>query len=118
MGPTDFRKRALLLAAGLATLGVRAQPAPRTIQMVAKKFAFTPETLTLKRGQPVVLELTTLDVPMGFNADDFHARADIVPGRTATLRFTPDRSGTFSFRCDVFCGSGHEEMGGTIVVTD
>jgi hypothetical protein len=29
----------------------------------------------------------------------------------------PERAGTFAFHCDVFCGDGHEEMSGRIVVT-
>jgi cytochrome c oxidase subunit 2 len=32
------------------------------------------------------------------------------------LAFTPDRPGEFEFVCDVFCGSGHEDMGGVIKV--
>jgi cytochrome c oxidase subunit 2 len=30
----------------------------------------------------------------------------------------PDTAGKFFFACDVFCGSGHEEMEGEIVVTE
>jgi cytochrome c oxidase subunit 2 len=40
----------------------------------------------------------------------------VVPGREAVLRFTPDRPGSFTFVCDVFCGDGHENMSGTLVV--
>jgi hypothetical protein len=34
--------------------------------------------------------------------------------------FTSDTAETvrFPFRCDVFCGSGHEDMSGKLVVTD
>jgi cytochrome c oxidase subunit 2 len=53
---------------------------------------------------------------MGFDAPDFNARADIVPGQTARLRLVPDKVGTFTFLCDIFCGSGHETMSGTINV--
>ncbi|HEX7436841.1 MAG TPA: cytochrome c oxidase subunit II, partial [Caldimonas sp.] len=41
---------------------------------------------------------------------------DIMPGKTATLRLTPDKTGSFIFLCDVFCGTGHEDMNGTLVV--
>jgi len=34
------------------------------------------------------------------------------------VRIVPDRTGRFEFRCDVFCGSGHEDMAGEIVVVD
>jgi cytochrome c oxidase subunit 2 len=70
----------------------------------------------LRIGLPVVLELSSLDVVMGFNAPDFGVRADVLPGKTSLVRFAPDRSGRFAFLCDIFCGTGHEEMAGTIVV--
>ena len=84
--------------------------------MVAKKFDFTPGEIHLKRGEPVVLELTTLDVVMGFNAPDLGVRCDIVPGAVSRVRFTADRAGEFAFHCDIFCGSGHDDMAGVIVV--
>jgi cytochrome c oxidase subunit 2 len=43
---------------------------------------------------------------------------DIRPGKVNTLRFTPDKAGTFPFHCDNFCGTGHEGMKGTITVTE
>jgi cytochrome c oxidase subunit 2 len=43
-------------------------------------------------------------------------RSDILPGVTTRLRFTPDKVGEFPFHCDIFCGSGHETMAGTLVV--
>ena len=102
---------------GAGAFGLRAaEPKERVIKIVARRFTFTPDKLTLKKGVPVVLELTTADVLMGFNAPDFQTRADIIPGKVARVRFVPDKIGTFTFLCDVFCGSGHETMNGTIIV--
>ena len=107
----------LLLGAG--TLGARAlaQPGPAVIKVLARRWTYTPDKITLKKGVPVVFELTTADVLMGFNAPDFGVRADIVPGQTTRLAMVPDKVGTFTFLCDIFCGSGHETMNGTITVT-
>jgi len=44
-----------------------------------------------KKGQPVVIELTSLDVPTGFNAPNFHACTGIVPGAVSRVSFTPNR---------------------------
>lgn len=105
----------LLLGAG--TIGLRAaQPKERVIKIVARRFTFTPDKVTLEKGVPVVLEFTTADVLMGFNAPDFQTRADIIPGKASRVRLVPDKTGTFTFLCDVFCGSGHETMNGTITV--
>jgi cytochrome c oxidase subunit II len=65
---------------------------------------------------PVTLEFVTADVVMGFNAPDFKARADIIPGQVSRVRLTPDKTGTFTFLCDIFCGEGHEGMSGQIHV--
>jgi cytochrome c oxidase subunit 2 len=103
----------VLLAAG-AALGET--PEPRVVAISARKFEFSPSEVTLKLGEPVVFELRTEDVHMGFDAPALGLNADIVPGRVARLPFTPASAGEFEFACDVFCGSGHEEMSGVIKV--
>jgi cytochrome c oxidase subunit 2 len=117
------RRRILLgaiAAAGAAgagvALSVRSQPAERVIKIRAYKFSYEPDDIVVKLNEPVVLELTSSDVPMGFNAPDFAVRATIVPGQTSRVRLVPNKAGTFVFHCDVFCGDGHEEMDGTIRV--
>ena len=108
----------IVIAAGFFAIAtVSAETAP-TIHVTARKFAYTPSEIILKRGQPVVLEFTSEDVLMGFNVPDLDARSDIIPGMVTRLRLVPQKTGTFLFHCDVFCGSGHEEMVGTIVVRD
>lgn len=121
MGRLLVTRRALLGAGGALALGaplafLAAQPAPRVVKVVAKRFEFMPGEIRLARGEPVVLEFTTLDVPMGFNLPDFAIRSDIVPDRTSRVALTPDRTGRFTFVCDIFCGSGHEDMSGTLIV--
>ncbi len=88
------------------------------IHITAKKFEFSPHALTLKKGVPVVLEVTALDRVHGFNLPEFGVRTDVVPGKVTRIRFTPDKTGEFVFFCDVFCGDGHEEMSGTLTVKD
>ena len=109
---------AIALATGSAATYVLAQPAEKVIRIEAKRFDYTPGELTLKKGEPVVLELTSRDVLMGFNLPDFNLRADLVPDKVTRVRFVPDKTGTFTFLCDIFCGSGHEEMHGQLRVVE
>ena len=95
-----------------------AAPDEPVIKISAKKFTFTPRELTLKKGVPVILEFTAEDVFMGFNAPDLGVRADIIPGKSTRLRVVPTKVGKVEYLCDVFCGSGHEEMSGLITVVD
>ena len=111
------RRRLLAAFAAGVVFGPLATSQERVIRIVAKKFEFTPAEIRLERGVPVVLELTTEDVAMGFSLPDFKADVEIVPGKVARLRLVPDKAGTFEFICDVFCGDGHEDMGGKIHVT-
>lgn len=97
---------------------VMAQPAEQEIKIQAKRFAYQPAEITLKKDVPVILELTSLDVHHGFNCPDLGLRTDIYPGRTTTLRVVPDKTGNFPFHCDVYCGDGHEDMAGVIMVTE
>ena len=107
------------IISGLA-LYVRANalPAEREIHITAKKFEFTPDTITLKKGEPVVFVLSSQDRKHGFNLRGFGIHADVNPGEVAHVRFTPNQTGKFTFSCDVFCGEGHEDMTGTVVVTE
>jgi cytochrome c oxidase subunit 2 len=84
--------------------------APREIQIVAKRFAFVPGEITVKKGEPVVLELTTPDVTHGLKFSELNLDVEIRKNQTATLAFTPDRTGTFVGHCSHFCGAGHGSM--------
>jgi cytochrome c oxidase subunit 2 len=122
------KKRALIggalvisatIISGLALyVRAHAHSAEREIHITAQKFAFTPDTITLKVGEPVVLVLSSQDRAHGFNLRAFGIRADVKPGATARIRFIPNKTGRFTFSCDVFCGEGHEDMTGTVVVTE
>jgi len=111
-------------AVALISLGVAL--APRTtrstreqvIRVTAKKFEYSPSEITVKKGVPVVLEITSLDRHHGFKLRQFGVRADIKPGRVTRVRIVPNKTGRFPFECDVFCGSGHEDMSGELVVID
>lgn len=120
----DRQRRALTRTAGLFALvatgvsGAIARAAePRVVKIVAKKFEFVPNEIRVRQGETVTLEFTAPEVPMGVNLADFAMRTDIIPGKPSTLRLTPNKVGTFTFVCDLFCGSGHEDMSGTLIVS-
>ncbi len=89
---------------------------PRVIEITAKQWEFTPSKITLKKGEPVIFSIKSMDVTHGFSIPDFNINEKIEPGRTTTIKFTPDKTGTFSFACSVFCGEGHSRMKGEIIV--
>lgn len=88
----------------------------RVIRIEARKFRYTPNEIRVKKGERVMLELTALDFVHGFNLPDFHVRADIPPGKATMVALNPTETGRFTFLCDNFCGEGHEQMNGVLIV--
>jgi len=108
---------AWVLAASVG-LAAPAHGADRVIRVTAKRFEYAPAEITLRRGEPVVLELTSLDRDHGFRCDELGLRADVKPGEVTRVRLVPQQVGRFPFACDVFCGDGHEDMAGEIDVVE
>jgi cytochrome c oxidase subunit 2 len=88
------------------------------IKITAKKFEYSPGSIKIKKGVPVILELTSLDTRHGFNCPKLGVRADIEPGKVSRVRILAQKAGVYEFHCDIFCGDGHEDMYGKIIVED
>jgi cytochrome c oxidase subunit 2 len=113
------RAFAALLAGSAVTAAaatLRAAERPAEIRISARKFEYRPNRVTARVGQPVVLVLTSEDRIHGFKMPDFGLRTEIVPGQETRVALTPARPGSFAFLCDLFCGDGHEDMEGVLVV--
>jgi len=93
----------------------RAQDVP-VVEITAKRFAFVPDKVTLKKGQTVKLRLHSEDVTHGFFLRPLKLDEEIPAGGTAEVTITPQTAGTFMTICDHFCGANHGNMNMTIVV--
>lgn len=107
-----------LMAAFVSVGFVTAQNNPRTIEVTARRFAYEPAEITVKKGEPVVLVIKSVDVAHGLRFRDLNLDAKVGKGGTAELRFTPEKTGDFVGHCSVFCGSGHGSMTLTLHVVD
>jgi len=100
-----------MIAAGVFSIRtVRAQDAPKRIEVTAKRFTYEPANITVKKGEPVILVIKSADVAHGLRFRDLDLNARIPKGGTAELKFTLDKTGDFVGHCSVFCGSGHGGM--------
>jgi cytochrome c oxidase subunit 2 len=106
----------LVLINSAAAIPARAQDQPRTIEVTAKRFAFAPNQIHLKRGETVKLRLSSEDVAHGFFLRALKLDEELQPGKTTEVTVTPQTAGTFTLICDHFCGSGHGNMKMTVVV--
>ena len=88
----------------------------KEIEVTAKKWEFTPDPIRVNLGDRVRLKITSIDVAHGFDLADFGISQRLNPGVTETVEFTADKKGSFTFFCNVQCGSGHGGMRGTLIV--
>ena len=109
----------LLVSATLVTLTLRGeQPEVKTIQIVAKRFEFTPNVVTLKKDETVKLHFVSEDVVHGMYVKPLKIDSDIQPGSGTDVMVTPQQAGKFTAICDHFCGAGHGNMKMTYIVEE
>jgi cytochrome c oxidase subunit 2 len=105
------------VAAGApAATGASAAAGARHVEVTAKRYAFDPAVVTLKKGETVVLVLKSADVPHGVRFRELGVEVKAPKGGTGQVQFTPDKTGDFVGHCFVFCGEGHGTMALTLHV--
>jgi cytochrome c oxidase subunit II len=83
---------------------------PKRIEIVAQRFTYSPNAITLKKGEPVVLVLRSLDVTHGLKVPELDIKTEVKKGKDTEIQFTPTETGHFVGKCAHFCGKGHGSM--------
>ncbi len=104
------------LLMGMLSTSEAQTPEQQVVKVTARRFNYTPDRIVLKKGR-AILEFTSIDFVHGFSIPDLKVRADLVPGKITRVELNFEKEGKYDFLCDNFCGSGHEEMNGYIIVT-
>jgi cytochrome c oxidase subunit 2 len=117
MNLTFILKTILLCGLALSPLAAGDQPT-QTISITAQRFSFTPNEITLKKGQPVTLVIETKDVTHGLLIEGLGVRTEIKKGHASEVTFNPGTAGTFEAKCAHFCGKGHGSMKMTVQVLE
>ena len=109
-----FAKRSAILLGVVVLLASAAlaipQTQPRRIEITASRFSYSPNEITIKQGEPVVLVFHTTDVTHGFTLPEMNVKSDIKKGKDTEVEFTPTQVGQFIGKCAHFCGKGHGQM--------
>ncbi len=87
----------------------------RTIHMGVRQYEWDPKVIQAKQGELVRLIIHNADVLHGLVIPDLGVDQDIPPDG-AVVEFVAGKVGTFEFFCSVWCGEGHIEMQGGIVI--
>ena len=114
----------MLLPAAFAPMpGLRqdlATPEPKIFEVVARRFAFEPGAIEVTEGDHVRLIVRSADGPHGVEIKQFKVKKAVPrskPGDSPiTIDFVASAPGTFPILCSEYCGDGHKDMTGTLVV--
>jgi cytochrome c oxidase subunit 2 len=111
---------ALLLGlAGSPPAGTAGQSAgePRVIDVVVKRFAFEPAEIEATVGERLRLVIKSADGVHGLEIKKFKVSKSIPRGSSGvTVDFAVTEEGRFPILCSEYCGDGHDDMRGTLVV--
>jgi cytochrome c oxidase subunit II len=70
----------------------------------------TANELHIPAGRPVIATLESDDVIHSFWVPNLHGKRDLIPGRTAKIKFRADSPGSYRGQCAEFCGYQHAHM--------
>ncbi len=84
--------------------------------MTAYQWRYSYCSITVYQGQTVVLNLKSSDVPHGFALEGTQIGALIPPESVTTIKFKATEKGEFPYFCTVFCGEGHPNHRGRLIV--
>lgn len=90
----------------------------RVVGIVARQYEFEPSTITVRQGEKIRLKVTSEDVTHGIDIEGYNIDRVLKPNKTEVIEFTADKPGRHHFHCSVYCGKGHEDMHGELVVLE
>lgn len=125
-----MNKPTVIVMSSLLTLNVSLAFAaePQTIEVKLGSYYIKPEKISVKRGQPVTLNLVNEATLIPHNlvikapAAGVDLAVDVSAGKTASVSFTPTQSGSYEIICskEPPFGKSHKEKGmhGVLEVVD
>ncbi len=102
--------------AAVENSGTEQQKIVKEFNVIARQFEFEPAKIEVNKGDTVRINLTSEDTAHSLAITEFGFDLKADGGETKTAEFVADKKGTFTFTCSVFCGSGHREMKGELIV--
>jgi cytochrome c oxidase subunit 2 len=108
----------LVLTASMSPAQPQQDNGAKRIEIVAHRYTYKPDEITLTKGQLVTLVLNSEDVTHGLLIPELGIKAEIHKGQPTEINITPEQAGTFQGQCAYFCGPGHGNMKLTVHVKE
>ncbi len=106
----------VILLVGCASEAVQLTGKTKEFELTASSFEFEPALITVAAGDHVKLLVTAADKDHGLALPAFGVNTKTQKGIVTIIEFDATRRGLFEYRCNTFCGSGHDAMIGAIEV--
>lgn len=111
----------IFFAGSIASLGQEpVPPEPKVFEVIARRFAFEPSTIEVVEGDHVRLLVRSADGPHGVEIKAFKVKKAVPrakPGDApVTIEFVAGAPGEYPILCSEYCGNGHNDMTGALVV--
>jgi cytochrome c oxidase subunit II len=108
----------LITTAGLSVRSTAQAPEPRVIEVMARRFTFEPPQIDATVGERLRLVVRSADGVHGVEIKKFKVKKEVPRGGDAvTIDFTASAEGRFPILCSEYCGDGHDDMTGMLVVS-
>lgn len=88
----------------------QAKSALPAITIHARRYEFSPASITLKQGQQVKLVFVSDDVAHSLAVAGLGLEVRIKKNRSSEVFLTPSKVGNFQGECSIYCGAGHDRM--------
>jgi cytochrome c oxidase subunit II len=90
---------------------------PRVIDITARRFAFEPAEIEATVGERLQLVVRSSDGVHGLEIKKLKIKKEVPRGgEPVTIDFTATTEGTFPILCSEYCGKGHTDMTGMLIV--
>lgn len=90
---------------------------PRVVEITVRRFAFEPPEIEAAVGERLQLVVRSADGVHGLEIKKFKIKQEIPRGgEPVTFEFIPTAQGNFPIVCSEYCGNGHNDMKGMLIV--
>ena len=88
----------------------------REFTVSGNSFAFSPSAISVNKNDLVKITFTAQDMAHSFTIDDYRIVKRAGAGQTVTFEFRADRTGPFTFYCNLSQDAKCRDMKGTLTV--
>jgi len=101
---------AFLINSGFQPAAKTKESNVREFKIKAFRYNYDPNFITVEKGDKVKITINNADGLHGIRIPDLAASGD------EAIEFTADKEGEFIWYCNNYCGDGHRQMQGKLIV--